>query len=39
MPRVFSMELREEFFDLVGMQEVRSLETRYGVPDEARVNY
>ena len=29
----------QEFFDLVGMQEVRSLEGRYGVPDDARVNY
>lgn len=29
----------QEFFDLVGMQEVRQLETRYGVPDKARVNY
>ena len=28
-----------EFFDLVGMQEVRRLEERYGVPEEARVGY
>lgn len=29
----------QEFFDLVGMQEVRALEARYGVPDDARANY
>lgn len=29
----------QEFFDLVGMQEIRALEARYGVPDEARTNY
>ena len=29
----------QEFFDLVGMQEVRSLEARYGVPEEARTRY
>ena len=29
----------QEFFDLVGMQEVRDLEPRYGVPDEARTAY
>ncbi len=29
----------QEFFDLVGMQEVRALEERYGVPEAARTNY
>ena len=29
----------QEFFDLVGMQEVRELEERYGVPEEARAGY
>lgn len=29
----------QEFFDLVGMQDVRALEERYGVPDEARAGY
>lgn len=29
----------QDFFDLVGMQEVRALEERYGVPDNARTNY
>lgn len=29
----------QQFFDLVGMQEVRELEERYGVPEEARANY
>nr|WP_281411481.1 oxaloacetate decarboxylase [Enterovirga sp. DB1703] len=29
----------QEFFDLVGMQEVRALEARYGVPDAARTDY
>ena len=29
----------QDFFDLVGMQEVRELEARYGVPDEARAGY
>ena len=28
-----------EFFDLLGMDEVRELEERYGVPDDARVRY
>lgn len=28
-----------QFFDLVGMQEVRDLEERYGVADEKRVDY
>ncbi len=28
-----------EFFDLLGMDEVRELEERYGVPDDARVKY
>ena len=28
-----------EFFDLVGMQEVRALEERYGVADDARLDY
>ncbi len=29
----------QEFFDLVGMQDVRELEERYGVPAEARAGY
>ncbi len=29
----------QEFFDLVGMQEVRRLEERYGVPDDSRIGY
>jgi len=29
----------QQFFDLVGMQDVRALEERYGVPEEARTNY
>jgi 2,3-dimethylmalate lyase len=29
----------QEFFDLVGMQEVRELEERYGVPEEGRAGY
>ncbi|WP_210495501.1 isocitrate lyase/PEP mutase family protein [Microvirga antarctica] len=29
----------QEFFDLVGMQDVRELEERYGVPDAARAAY
>lgn len=29
----------KQFFDLVGMQDVRDLEERYGVPDEKRVDY
>ena len=29
----------QEFFDLVGMQEVQALEQRYGVPDEGRAGY
>ncbi len=29
----------QEFFDLVGMQEVRALEARYGVPEKARTDY
>lgn len=29
----------QEFFDLVGMQDVRALEARYGVPEAARTNY
>ena len=29
----------QEFFDLVGMAEVRALEPRYGVPDAARTGY
>lgn len=28
-----------QFFDLVGMQDVRALEERYGVPDDRRVDY
>lgn len=28
-----------QFFDLVGMQDVRNLEERYGVPEEKRVDY
>lgn len=29
----------QDFFDLVGMDEVRALEPRYGVPDAARTGY
>jgi len=29
----------QQFFDLVGMQEVRELEARYGVPENARAGY
>ncbi|MDF2813168.1 MAG: carboxyvinyl-carboxyphosphonate phosphorylmutase [Microvirga sp.] len=29
----------QEFFDLVGMQEVRELEERYGVPEAGRAGY
>jgi 2-methylisocitrate lyase-like PEP mutase family enzyme len=29
----------QEFFDLVGMQDVRALEERYGVPEESRAGY
>ncbi len=29
----------QQFFDLVGMQEVRALEERYGVPDASRAGY
>jgi 2-methylisocitrate lyase-like PEP mutase family enzyme len=29
----------QEFFDLVGMQEIRSLEARYGVPEGSRTDY
>ena len=29
----------QEFFDLVGMQDVRELEERYGVPEEGRAGY
>jgi 2-methylisocitrate lyase-like PEP mutase family enzyme len=28
-----------QFFDLVGMQEVRALEERYGVPEDSRLGY
>ncbi|MGQ0384631.1 MAG: isocitrate lyase/PEP mutase family protein [Gammaproteobacteria bacterium] len=28
-----------EFFDLLGMQELRELEARYGTPDESRLDY
>jgi 2-methylisocitrate lyase-like PEP mutase family enzyme len=28
-----------QFFDLVGMQDVRALEERYGVPEDARLDY
>ena len=28
-----------QFFDLLGLQEVRALEERYGVPDDRRVDY
>jgi len=28
-----------EFFDLVGMQEVQALETRYGIAEETRARY
>lgn len=29
----------QEFFDLAGMQEIRELEERYGVPEEGRAGY
>ncbi|MEX2149732.1 MAG: oxaloacetate decarboxylase [Steroidobacteraceae bacterium] len=29
----------KQFFDLVGMQEIRALEERYGVPEESRLGY
>ncbi|HUG04303.1 MAG TPA: hypothetical protein VML92_07740, partial [Steroidobacteraceae bacterium] len=28
-----------QFFDLVGMQEIRELEERYGVPEDSRLGY
>ncbi len=28
-----------QFFDLLGMQDVRALEERYGVPEDSRVDY
>ncbi len=28
-----------QFFDLVGMQDVRELEERYGVPEDTRLDY
>jgi 2-methylisocitrate lyase-like PEP mutase family enzyme len=28
-----------QFFDLVGMQDIRALEERYGVPEDSRLGY